>query len=106
MSGGGADANVFNSRGLPCLNLANGMAEIHTPDEHFAVTDLEGMVEVTLELVDLARAREALMMKPLSSLMRGAGVGRDRGYEDADRAAQRSAPQCFVALEVGCAAHA
>ena len=57
LSGGGADANVFNARGLPCLNLANGMAEIHTPDEHFAVADLEGMVEVTLELVDLARAR-------------------------------------------------
>ena len=57
LSGGGADANVFNARGLPCLNLANGMAEIHTPDEHFAVADLEGMVDVTLELVDLARTR-------------------------------------------------
>ena len=31
LTGGGADANVFNERGLPCLNLANGMAEIHTP---------------------------------------------------------------------------
>jgi tripeptide aminopeptidase len=26
LTGGGADANVFNARGLPCLNLANGMA--------------------------------------------------------------------------------
>src|SRR5438067_4768051 len=25
LSGGGADANVFNERGLQCLNLANGM---------------------------------------------------------------------------------
>ena len=25
-SGGGADANVFNERGLPCVNLANGMS--------------------------------------------------------------------------------
>ena len=57
LSGGGADANVFNAHGLPCVNLANGMAEIHTPDEHFAVADLEGMVAVTLELVDLARTR-------------------------------------------------
>ena len=56
-TGGGADANVFNARGLPCLNLANGMAEIHTPDEWFAVADLEGMVDVTLELIDLARTR-------------------------------------------------
>jgi tripeptide aminopeptidase len=55
LSGGGADANVFNARGLQCVNLANGMMEIHTPDEHVAVADLEGMVEVTLELIDTAR---------------------------------------------------
>ena len=55
LTGGGADANVFNERGLQCVNLANGMAEIHTPDEHIAVADLEGMVEVTLALVDAAR---------------------------------------------------
>lgn len=56
LTGGGADANVFNTRGLPCLNLANGMAEIHTADEHIAVEDLTSMVEVTLALVDAARA--------------------------------------------------
>jgi tripeptide aminopeptidase len=54
LSGGGADANVFNAHGLSCVNLANGMAEIHTPDEHIAVADLEAMVEVTLALVDAA----------------------------------------------------
>jgi tripeptide aminopeptidase len=54
LSGGAADANVFNERGLQCLNLANGMAEIHTPHEHIAVADLEGMVDVTLALVDAA----------------------------------------------------
>ncbi len=55
LTGGGADANVFNERGLACVNLANGMAEIHTPDEHIAVADLEGMVDVTLALVEAAR---------------------------------------------------
>src|SRR5947207_2413052 len=50
-----ADANVFNERGLACLNLANGMQDIHTPDERITVDDLEGMVEVTLALVDVAR---------------------------------------------------
>jgi tripeptide aminopeptidase len=55
LSGGAADANVFNERGLQCVNLANGMAEIHTPDEHIAVADLEAMVEVTLALVETAR---------------------------------------------------
>ena len=54
LSGGGADANVFNARGLSCVNLANGMMEIHTPDEHIAVADLEAMVEVTLALVEVA----------------------------------------------------
>jgi tripeptide aminopeptidase len=54
LSGGGADANVFNERGVPCVNLSNGMAEIHTPDEHIAVDDLTGMVDVTLALVEAA----------------------------------------------------
>jgi tripeptide aminopeptidase len=56
LTGGGADANVFNERGLQCVNLANGMAEIHSPAEHIAVADLEGMVDVTLALLDAALA--------------------------------------------------
>jgi tripeptide aminopeptidase len=56
LSGGAADANVFNERGLQCVNLANGMAEIHTPDEYIAVADLDAMVEVTLALVEAAVA--------------------------------------------------
>jgi tripeptide aminopeptidase len=56
LSGGAADANVFNERGLQCVNLANGMAEIHTPDEYISVADLDAMVEVTLALVDAAVA--------------------------------------------------
>jgi len=59
LSGGAADANVFNERGLACVNLANGMAEIHTPDEHIAVADLEAMVDVTLALVETAREAHA-----------------------------------------------
>jgi tripeptide aminopeptidase len=55
LSGGAADANVFNERGLQCLNLANGMQDIHTPDERIAVDDLDAMVEVTLALLDAAR---------------------------------------------------
>jgi tripeptide aminopeptidase len=55
VTGGGADANVFNERGLQCLNVANGMANIHTPDEEISVADLESMVEVTLALIDVAR---------------------------------------------------
>jgi len=32
------------------------MTDIHTPDEHISVEDLEGMVDVTLALVEEARA--------------------------------------------------
>jgi tripeptide aminopeptidase len=60
LSGGGADANVFNARGLQCVNLANGMMEIHTPDEHIAIADLEAMVEVTLALIDVAAETPAV----------------------------------------------
>jgi hypothetical protein len=31
------------------------MMQVHTPDEHIAVADLETMLNVTLELVDAAR---------------------------------------------------
>jgi tripeptide aminopeptidase len=56
LSGGAADANAFNERGLRCVNLANGMTDIHTPDERISVADLEAMVDVTVALVECARA--------------------------------------------------
>jgi tripeptide aminopeptidase len=56
LSGGAADANIFNERGLQCLNLANGMIDIHTANERISVADLDAMVDVTLALVDAALA--------------------------------------------------
>jgi tripeptide aminopeptidase len=55
VGGGGADANVFNAAGLPCLNLSHGVEHFHGRDEHVSVDDLERMVDVTLALVDVAR---------------------------------------------------
>ncbi|HEX5172897.1 MAG TPA: M20/M25/M40 family metallo-hydrolase [Gaiellaceae bacterium] len=55
LSGGGADANVFNERGRRCVNLSHGVFGFHTPDEHVSVEDLDAMVDVTLALVDAAR---------------------------------------------------
>ena len=60
LSGGAADANVFNEHGLECVNLANGMTDIHTPAEHISVADLEAMVDVTLALLDAALLDAAL----------------------------------------------
>lgn len=54
-TGGGADAHLFNANGIPCLNMANGMDLIHTPQERIAVADVEAMVDVTLALVEGAR---------------------------------------------------
>jgi tripeptide aminopeptidase len=56
LSGGGADANVFNERGRSCVNLSHGVFGFHTPDEHVSVVDLEAMVDVTVALVKAARA--------------------------------------------------
>jgi tripeptide aminopeptidase len=56
LSGGGADANVFNQHGRRCVNLSHGVFGFHTPDEHVSVADLEAMVDVTVALVETARA--------------------------------------------------
>jgi tripeptide aminopeptidase len=50
-TGGGADANVFINRGLPCLNVANGTQRNHQPDESVSVDALETMLDVVLEMV-------------------------------------------------------
>lgn len=55
LSGGAADANVFNERGLRCLNLTSGVLDFHSPDERIAVADLDGMVDVTVALVEGAK---------------------------------------------------
>lgn len=54
-SGGAADANIFNERGLRCLNLTHGVHDFHSPDERIAVADLEAMIDVTVALVEAAR---------------------------------------------------
>jgi tripeptide aminopeptidase len=60
-SGGGVDANVLNARGIPTVNLGNGMRDIHTPDESIAVRDLEAMLAVALGTV-----RAAAVERPLA----------------------------------------
>ena len=54
-TGGGADSHIFNQRGRPCLNLTNGMREIHTASEAIPVADVEGIVRIVLALVEAAR---------------------------------------------------
>ena len=52
LTGGGSDANVFEARGLPCTNLANGTERNHEPGERVSQAALEGMLDVTFALLD------------------------------------------------------
>jgi len=55
-TGGGSDANAFQSSGLHCTNLANGTERNHEPDERVSVAALEGMLDVTYALLDACSA--------------------------------------------------
>ena len=55
-TGGGADAHVFNERGMQCLNLSSGMEAIHSANEHIAVADVEALSRITVELIRAAVA--------------------------------------------------
>ncbi|MGE5381475.1 MAG: M20/M25/M40 family metallo-hydrolase, partial [Methylocystaceae bacterium] len=50
-SGGGSDANIFNSRGIPVANLGVGMRHPHTSKEHIEVSDLEAVTRWLYQIV-------------------------------------------------------
>src|SRR3954447_6552904 len=52
VTGGGSDANALEAKGFPCTNLANGTERNHQTDERVSVAALEGMLDVTLSLLD------------------------------------------------------
>jgi tripeptide aminopeptidase len=45
ISGGGSDVNVFAHRGLKVINMSVGYRDIHTVNEHIAISDLELVAE-------------------------------------------------------------
>ena len=53
VTGGGTDGNAFEARGFPCTNLANGTEHNHEDSERVSVAALEGMLDVTLTLLDV-----------------------------------------------------
>jgi tripeptide aminopeptidase len=55
-TGGGSDANALQAAGFPCLNLANGTERNHEPTERVSVLALEGMLDVSLALLEEAAA--------------------------------------------------
>jgi tripeptide aminopeptidase len=52
LSGGGSDANAFESKGFHCINLANGTEHNHESSERVSQVALEGMLDVTFALLD------------------------------------------------------
>ncbi|WP_438448839.1 M20/M25/M40 family metallo-hydrolase [Gorillibacterium sp. sgz5001074] len=52
-SGGGSDANLFNSQGIPTVNLSVGYQAIHSTSEHIAIRDLVKVAEVVVEIAKL-----------------------------------------------------
>ena len=50
-TGGGSDANVYNSRGIKTLNLGCGVNNAHTKDEFIAVRDLIDLTKLAYSLI-------------------------------------------------------
>ena len=52
-TGGGTDGNAFEAAGLRCTNLANGTEHNHESTERVSAAALEGMLDVTLTLLEV-----------------------------------------------------
>jgi tripeptide aminopeptidase len=53
-TGGGCDANVFNTHGLSIANLGTGMRNIHTTDEYLLLDEFVQTARVILSMLQLA----------------------------------------------------
>ena len=50
-SGGGSDANIFNSYGIPTVNLAVGYENIHTKKERISIQQLINLTNLVLQII-------------------------------------------------------
>ena len=53
-TGGGSDANYFNSYGVPTAVLGTGMSKVHTTDEFIKEQDLYGIGKLALAIIKVA----------------------------------------------------
>jgi len=53
-TGGGSDANIFNSAGLQAANLSVGMRQAHTTEEYLDSRDLVKVVQILWEMIQLS----------------------------------------------------
>jgi len=59
-SGGGSDANVFNKKGLPSVDLAMGMEKVHTMEEYILIKELKNATEYILSIIKTVALGEKL----------------------------------------------
>ncbi len=50
-TGGGSDANFYNSYGIPCTNLSVGMQKAHTTEEYIKEEDLYRTAEIVVAII-------------------------------------------------------
>ena len=50
-SGGGSDTNIYNSKGIPSVNLGIGMSKVHTKEEFIKVEDMVGCSRLLLSII-------------------------------------------------------
>lgn len=50
-SGGGSDTNILNANDVTAVNLAVGMKQPHTVDEHIHIKDLETSAKLVIEII-------------------------------------------------------
>jgi len=55
-TGGGSDANVFASYGIPALVLGSGMTDVHSTDESLAAVELERLADLLVAMARMAGA--------------------------------------------------
>ncbi len=56
-TGGGSDANVFNSRGIPTVVVSCGYYDAHSVHEHVSLADMEVCAEWAVRIAQVAAAR-------------------------------------------------
>ncbi|RKJ28252.1 M20/M25/M40 family metallo-hydrolase, partial [Butyricicoccus sp. 1XD8-22] len=51
LSGGGSDANIISSFGIPTVVLSVGYEDIHTTNERMPIEELEKLADLLVEVV-------------------------------------------------------
>jgi tripeptide aminopeptidase len=54
-SGGGSDANIFNNKGIPTVNLGTGMEKVHSTDERVKIENMLKLTEYLISILNTVK---------------------------------------------------